>query len=465
MEKTVIELFAGVGGFRCGLNHINTNTPYSKEKIENEKWKTVWFSQWEPEEKTTQYAHDCYVYHFGTCLDNKGNDTTNYNIEDVDKDDLPDATLLVGGFPCQDYSVASSLATAKGLEGRKGVLWWSIREILEKKKPPFVLLENVDRLLKSPAKQRGRDFGIILACFRDEGYTVEWRVINAADYGYQQRRRRIFIFAYKNERTYAKRIVKRTGYSNTLGEEFRCKSAYLSIQTEGFFATTFPIDTFDRKSISMETLPNGLGELSDSFSFNFENSGIMKDGVIYTVKTKPQYNGKQITLGDVMETGNVDESYFIPAEKLYYTYPDITHSDETMGKLPINQRQTWQYIKGAKKMPRKASTGHEYIFSEGAIPMIDAEDKPARTMLTSEGGFSRTTHIVRDKVTGRIRLLTAEETERIQGFPTGYTKNCMINGKIVEMPLRKRRFMMGNALVVDLIKQMESTLSEIVENE
>ena len=193
MKKTVCELFAGVGGFRCGLNNINENVQYSKENIENEKWKTVWFSQWEPAEKTTQYAHDCYVYHFGTCLDKNGKDTTNINIEDVDKSTLPDFSLLVGGFPCQDYSVASSLATSKGLEGKKGVLWWSIREILEKKQPPFVLLENVDRLIKSPAKQRGRDFGIILACFRDEGYTVEWRVINAAEYGYQQRRRRTFI--------------------------------------------------------------------------------------------------------------------------------------------------------------------------------------------------------------------------------------------------------------------------------
>lgn len=87
--------------------------------------------------------------------------------------------------------------------------------------------------------------------------------------------------------------------------------------------------------------------------------------------------------------------------------------------------------------------------------MIDSYDKPARTMLTSEGGFSRTTHIVRDKKTGRIRLLTAEETERIQGFPTGHTKWCKVGDDIVEMPLNKRRFMMGNALVVDLIKDME----------
>ena len=147
MDKTVCELFAGVGGFRCGLNHINS----AKTNLNDEKWKTVWFNQWEPAEKTTQYAHDCYVYHFGTLLDKEGNDTTNYNIEDVDKSQIPDFNLLVGGFPCQDYSVASTLATSKGLNGKKGILWWSIREIIEKKKPPFVLLENVDRLLKSPA--------------------------------------------------------------------------------------------------------------------------------------------------------------------------------------------------------------------------------------------------------------------------------------------------------------------------
>ena len=183
MKKTVCELFAGVGGFRCGLNNIKTAEDYGKE----EKWDTVWFNQWEPSEKTTQYAHDCYVYRFGTRLDINGEDTTNYNIEDVDKAKIPDFNLLVGGFPCQDYSVASSLATSKGLEGKKGVLWWSIRETLEVKNPPFVLLENVDRLLKSPAKQRGKDFGVMLSCFRDEDYTVEWRVINAAEYGYQQR--------------------------------------------------------------------------------------------------------------------------------------------------------------------------------------------------------------------------------------------------------------------------------------
>ena len=461
MEKTVCELFAGVGGFRCGLNHINTLEDLKKE----ETWKTVWFSQWEPAEKNTQYAHDCYVHNFGTCLDINGDDTTNISIEEVDKSTIPDFNLLVGGFPCQDYSVASSLATSKGLEGKKGVLWWSIRDILEEKKPPFVLLENVDRLIKSPANQRGRDFGIILACFRDEGYTVEWCVINAAEYGYQQRRRRIFIFAYKNDLNYASTVRNQINYVEEAGEELHRHSMAKLMLEEGFFAKTFPVDIEDSKKVKIEELPQGIGDLSAEFSFTFENTGVMKDGVIYTIKTTPNYHGKQITLGEIMDDGDVDEKYFIPEEKLYYTSPGVTHSDETHGRLSKEARQTWQYLKGAKKLPRKAANGHEYIFSEGPIAMVDAYDKPARTMLTSEGGFSRTTHIVKDKKTGRIRLLTAEETERIQGFPTGHTQWCKVGEETVEMPLNKRRFMMGNALVVDLVKQMEVQLDKIIRDE
>lgn len=461
MERTVCELFAGVGGFRCGLNSIFTVEDTEKE----EKWTTVWFSQWEPADKKTQWAHDCYVNRFGTCLDLNGKDTTNNDINAVDKATVPNHNLLVGGFPCQDYSVASSLATSKGLEGKKGVLWWDIRDMLEEKQAPFVLLENVDRLIKSPAKQRGRDFGIILACFRDLGYTVEWRVINAAEYGFQQRRRRTFIFAYKNDTQYSERIAYKINYNAMYGEELHRKSMGVLLEDKGFFATSFPVIKTDGKKIRSEKLPEGIGELSDSFSFSFENSGVMKDGYFYTIKTTPQYDGKTITLGDIMENGDVPEEFFIPEEKLYYTYPDINHSDETKGQLPKEHRQTWQYLKGGKKINRKASNGHEYVFSEGPISMIDGYDKPARTMLTSEGGFSRTTHIVKDKKSGRIRLLTPIEMERIQGFPSDWTKECLVDGTIIEMPLNKRRFMMGNALVVDLVRVMEQQLSDIFELE
>ena len=331
-----------------------------------------------------------------------------------------------------------------------------------RKKPPFVLLENVDRLLKSPAKQRGRDFGIILACFRDEAYTVEWRVINAADYGYQQRRRRVFIFAYKNDTKYAKNIFPTSEMKDA---DTKKKWAEEVILRKGFFAKTFSVLSKESKKIKVNELPYGIGDLSSDFQFPFENSGIMKNGTVYTMSTEPNYAGKFITLGDIMEDGDVEEQYFIPEQRLYYTSPEINHSDETEEQLSVEARHTWQYIKGAKKLYRKAANGHEYVYSEGPVPMIDETDKPARTMLTSEGGFSRTTHILRDKKTGRIRLLTANEAERIQGFSTDHTKYCLVDNGIVEIPLRKRRFMMGNALVVDLIKDMEITLSDIFDKE
>lgn len=448
MKKTVCELFAGVGGFRCGLNSVNTIEDAKKP----EKWETVWFSQWEPSTKS-QWAHACYVNRFGKTFDTKGQDTTNYDIAHVDKETIPDHNLLVGGFPCQDYSVARSLSGERGINGKKGVLWWSIKDVLETKKAPFALLENVDRLLKSPSKQRGRDFGVMLACLNFMGYSVEWRVINAAEYGYQQRRRRTYIFAYKETTKYSKEIKKKTPYE--------------VIQSEGFFAKSFPIEAFDEKKIKEAELSLDIVDVSDNFSFNFENSGYMTDGKIYSIKTTPVYKDP-IPLGDILQdnkTSLVDKKYYIDKEKLYYTYEDIHHSDETKEQLPKESRQTWQYLKGAKKKLRTAANGHQYVFSEGPIAMIDEWDVPARTMLTSEGSFNRSTHIVRDKMTNNIRLLTPIETERIQGFPDDWTKECLVDDDIVPMPERTRYFCMGNALVVDLIKQMEPVLNKIFEKE
>ena len=194
MDKTVIELFAGVGGFRVGLNDV---VSFDKDgrAIERGPWKFVWANQWEPATKE-QHAFDCYALRFGK------EDSSNVDISKVEKKSIPDHTLLTGGFPCQDYSVARSLHDEKGIKGKKGVLWWQINDILKAKKPAFVLLENVDRLLKSPAKQRGQAFGIILRCFCEAGYGVQWRVINAAEYGHPQRRRRTFIFAFRKDTKY-----------------------------------------------------------------------------------------------------------------------------------------------------------------------------------------------------------------------------------------------------------------------
>lgn len=401
MNKTICELFAGVGGFRLGFDRLESG------------WETSWFSQWEPGART-QWAHDCYVQHFGECADLRGEYHTGEDISIMNKDMIPDHTLLVGGFPCQDYSVAHTLASSKGIEGKKGVLWWQIRDILIAKKAPFCILENVDRLLKSPAKQRGRDFGIILACLAELGYSAEWRVVNAAQYGASQRRRRTFIFAYSNDTAY--------------GTKMADMDAEVLIQRDGFMVKAFPI--IEAGKLSQTSLDGDIVEVSDSFKFAFENAGYMHNGVVYTTKVIEQED-PPITLGQILQH-NVDEKYYITSEKM----------------------PKWTYLKGAKKIPRTSADGHEYIFSEGPIAFPDPWDRPGRTMLTSESTLNRSTHVVSDPGTGRLRLLTPVEAERLQGFDDEWTNSGM--------PDRMRYFCMGNALVVQMITRMGKVLDEII---
>lgn len=404
MEKTVCELFAGVGGFRLGFDRLNSG------------WETVWFSQWEPGKKA-QWAHDCYIKHFGDCPNINGEYHTGEDISTIDKSTIPDHTLLVGGFPCQDYSVAHTLATSKGIEGKKGVLWWEIDKILKEKRPPFVLLENVDRLLKSPSVQSGRDFGIILFCFHALGYSAEWRVINASDYGEGQRRKRIFIFAWQNTTKYAQ-------LKNKNIEEIFAK--------EGFFAKTFPVKSSSEID-SIKFKFNNLYTFSTLFRYDFKNAGCMLNDQIYTTQVIPQRESS-IPLKIFLEK-NVDERYFLDNKKI----------------------EKIKYLKNSKQIQRTSKAGYKYTFSEGAIPFPDSIEKPARTILTSESCTNRSTHVINDPSKNKLRILTPIETERIQGFDDDWTNSGM--------PERVRYFCMGNALVVPLITRMGKTLNQIFENE
>ena len=404
MQKTICELFAGVGGFRLGFDRLESG------------WETTWFSQWEPGART-QWAHDCYVQHFGDSFDLNNEFHTGEDISTMDKQAIPDHTLLVGGFPCQDYSVAHTLSSSHGIEGKKGVLWWQIRDTIIAKKPPFCIFENVDRLLKSPAKQRGRDFGVILACLAKEGYSVEWRVVNAAQYGAAQRRRRTFIFAYRNDTIY--------------GQKMADISADMIIKNGGLMAKAFPIQNMGR--ITETVIGGDIVDVSDNFAFAFETAGYMCKGRIYTAKVTEQEE-EPITLGKILQK-NVDDKFYITNEKM----------------------PKWTYLKGAKKIPRKTADGHEYTFSEGPIAFPDPWDRPGRTMLTSESTLNRSTHVVSDPGTGRLRLLTPVEAERLQGFDDEWTNTGM--------PDRMRYFCMGNALVVPMITRMGSVLDMIIAEE
>ena len=404
MQKTICELFAGVGGFRLGFDRLESG------------WKTTWFSQWEPGART-QWAHNCYVQHFGDSPDLNNEFHTGEDISTMDKYAIPDHTLLVGGFPCQDYSVAHTLSSSHGIEGKKGVLWWQIRDTIIAKDPPFCIFENVDRLLKSPAKQRGRDFGVILACLAEEGYSVEWRIVNAAQYGAAQRRRRTFIFAYRNDTVY--------------GQKMADVSADSIIKKEGLMPRAFPIQ--DMSQIAETVIGNNIVDVSDNFAFAFENAGYMHDGKVYTSKII-ELEEDPIKLGSILQR-DVDEKYYIPGDKM----------------------AKWTYLKGAKRIPRKSADGHEYTFSEGPIAFPDPWDRPSRTMLTSESTLNRSTHVVSDPGTGRLRLLTPVEAERLQCFDDDWTNTGM--------PDRMRYFCMGNALVVHMITRMGKVLDTIIADE
>lgn len=411
MEKTVVELFAGVGGFRVGLNEVFLN-PDGKT-IENDNFKFVWANQWEPSTKT-QHAYECYKYRFSD------NYISNEDITSVDKKSIPNHSLLVGGFPCQDYSVARSLSKEQGIQGKKGVLWWQINEILEVKRPPFVLLENVDRLIKSPSTQRGRDFGIMLRCFDDLGYAVEWRILNAADYGHAQRRRRIYIFAYHKSTKFYHQISK-VETKNILFES-------------GIFAESFPIisDNMDIKKVNISKSDyTDLVVVSNQFKFPFENSGFMINGIIYTAKTYPILI-KPRPLKDIIENKKVESTYYLNGSK-----------------------EKFEYLKGAKRVPREKN-GVKYTYSEGKMTFPEDLSLPGRTMLTSEGTVNRSTHVIEDN-TGRLRILTPIETERLNEFPDNWTDTGM--------PTKRRYFMMGNALVTGLVKKLGHYINNIISNE
>lgn len=398
-----IELFAGVGGFRLGL--------------EKAGWKIVWSNQWEPATRI-QHASSCYTFNFG--IESHSNEDINTVVELIEDRQfrLPATDLIVGGFPCQDYSVAKSLRASKGLKGKKGVLWWPLLKVIEAKHPKFVLLENVDRLLKSPAKQPGRDFAIMLKTLSNLGYLVEWRVINAADYGFPQKRKRVFIYAQR-------------------GKAPRDKLQHLL--KNSIFARAFPIHL--KGKITSFNLDGEAWELSNSFSRGekkspFGATGIFDGHSVFTTDVAAAYRGKKVVLGDLILAPNrVDPDYWIPESQL----------------------KSWRYLKGSKSIPRKSKSGHKYLYAEGAMSFPDSLQSPSRTILTAEGGSSpsRFRHVI--KQGDGFRRLTPIELERLNGFPDDWTKFGEGGNKFSDS---KRAFFMGNALVVGVIEKLAKEIAK-----
>jgi DNA (cytosine-5)-methyltransferase 1 len=403
----VVELFAGVGGFRLGLE-------------KNKKYEIVWSNNWEP---STKVQHASLVYKNRFKVTEK--EHSDEDIFSIKTKDIPNHDVLVGGFPCQDYSVATTLKNSQGLIGKKGVLWWSIHRILEEKgrnRPKYLFLENVDRLLKSPANQRGRDFAVMLKSLDDLGYAVEWRVINSADYGMPQKRHRVYFLGYHKTSSIYKKISKQKPEDWILDRGVLADAFKISGSTSTSFEIKDDLDKISKKF--------NKGEKSSPFL----NSGVMINGKVTTMKTAAIYNGKIKTLGSVLVKGEVEEEFYINN----------------------NELKNWAYLKGSKKIERTNAEGYKYFYSEGSMGFPDDITKPSRTIITGEGGPSpsRFKHVIKTK--NKHRRLTPLELERLNMFPDNHTKLDGITNT-------KRAFFMGNALVVGVVSKISESLSKFMD--
>lgn len=419
----VAELFAGVGGFRLGLEGYSSADHPEFDLPAAGPFKTVWANQWEPPGTPgRQFAARCYEARFGEGSVINEDIAAVLDEAEAGEREVPTVDMVVGGFPCQDYSVARPLSQAHGIEGKKGVLWWDIYRFLKLQNDRsedaarYCLFENVDRLLKSPASQRGRDFAIILSCLASLGYSVEWRVVNSAEYGFPQRRKRVYIFAER--------------------------SADWTIETrlqDGVMSRAFPMEAPGEENTREVFVPENPYDASENFNLTGKTSPFMDAGVMvgHRVLTCPvieKYDGARKALGDVLiPLDEVPEEFFIEPEQL----------------------PKWEYLKGSKREERtNRKTGFTYTYSEGQMAFPDATDRPSRTILTGEGGrgASRFKHVI-ECADGRYRRLVPDELDQLQGFPRGWTDTGMSDGN--------RAFCMGNALVVGIPHRIGKAICEI----
>ncbi|ANB72632.1 cytosine methyltransferase [Paraburkholderia phytofirmans OLGA172] len=431
-QLNVVELFAGVGGFRLGLEAVHAS-PFV----------ITLSNQYEPARKA-QHASNVYRSHWPDGVHLNEDIATVLTSEAGQRAirvAAPD--VVVGGFPCQDYSVAKPLSHSKGLDGKRGVLWWSIAKLLRQRiddgQPvKYVMLENVDRLLSSPASCRGRDFSVVLSTLYGLGYAVEWRTVNAAEYGFPQRRRRIFMVAYHQSTGVYGRMMKELATGTGWHPQAVLTKAFPSTLATPLDAVN-PCLTIRNEPFAQQLRYTPLS----SGKSRFANAGLMVEGQVWScrVNTEVQDGYAEFTgvstartLGDVINKTS-------PVPTRFYVRDD----DE----------ERWRHAKSAKSIPRDRD-GFSYTYSEGAMPYPDRLDRPARTIITSEGGATatRTKHVVREP-SGLLRRLVPEELEELNGFPRGFTDRVGVSDTT-------RAMLMGNALVVGLVTRIGNALVQAI---
>ena len=307
--------------------------------------------------------------------------------------------------------MAKTLNQALGLEGKKGVLWWQIHRILTMKRPPFIFLENVDRLLKSPASQRGRDFAVMLATLGNLGYEVEWRMINAADYGFPQKRRRVYIVG---------RLAGTQPRDPT-----RCCTAGRSPGRAGPAGLTL-------SSSASVKLEGDAADISEDFGATKGEPLPLRRLLLPPLGLEP---GPQARHGPRPRSATSWSPEDGPRVVLRRRRParamGLPEGRQGRGRASTRQRPPYRY-------------------QEGALPFPDRTDGPARPSSPPKAAPPPPASSTSSRPRGRYRRLTPRELERLNGFPDDWTATGMPEGR--------RAFMMGNALVVGVVGRIAAKL-------
>ena len=446
-------MFSGIGGFEHGIEKADTQTDFE----------CVGFSE------IDKYAVSIYEKHYPN--------HTNYgDATKINTEDLPNFSFLVGGFPCQAFSLAGK---RKGFNDTRGTLFFEIARVLKDKRPRYFLLENVRGLL---SHDKGKTFQVILGVLADLGYYVQWAVLNSKNFGVPQNRERIFIEGYfradcgpevlsirrnceadndrqlikLNNKPQAQSVYDANGVACTLsanGGGQGGKTGLYKINKvgninpsgkhqsgevlgiDGICSTLTSTDSNHPKKI-MEQRINTIGKVNNSQSGKVYDV----DGIAPTLCSAEGGLGARTGLFKVNKVGNINPNKPHQSGNVY----DVDGVSPCLAAVDYKAPVKIIEDPKIKKVGNVSPTGHhgEDIFSTNGISKtLCATDSHRGVKIIEDSKVENTSDL-------KIRRLTPKECERLQGFPDNWTKR----GKDGELISDTQRYKCcGNAVTTNVI--------------
>ena len=395
----IFSMFSGVGGFELGFQQANLQT------------QVVGFCE------IDKYASQILETKFKG-IKNYGDATT------IDETKLPNFDILVGGFPCQAFSMAGK---RKGFDEARGTLFFDVARILAHKKPRNFILENVKGLL---SHNKGKTFETILGILSDLGYIVEWELLNSKNYGVPQSRERMYIVGHLRGQSRPKVFSFREG--NGVSETSRKKERERSSQVSSTITSNYKRGTHamgEQYILEPKELTKNLGQGQRVYSTNGASVSIKAGG------------GGQ---------GGKTGLYKIPqATKQGYEWADLGDSVNLQ-----NLKSKTRRGRVGKQIAQTLDTGNQqYTIVQATItPSRKNKSQNGRRFKDNEEPmFTLTQNDVHGVMHNKtqIRRLTPIECERLQGFPDNWTKGLSDT---------QRYKCMGNAVTTNVVEWVVTQL-------